>query len=249
MEGKEIILVIPGLVCLVYGWLVYRLRSGTATFGLWLFLGFAFLGAAAGMHFHILAGLPGFWSQIGSAVFVLLLLVFVIVEIFIVSGFFAGCPENLDYLIVLGAQVYGDGPSNVLKYRLDAACGYLLENRGTLCIVSGGQGPNEPCPEARVMCRYLMKNGVEEARIFMEEESTTTMENLANSSRYFDKERDTVGIVTNNFHLFRGMQLARKMGVKKVYGIPAGVRPLYLPNNMLRELFGVLKDLFYGNLL
>ncbi len=37
-------------------------------------------------------------------------------------------PDNLDYIIVLGAQVYKNGPSPVLKFRLDKAYEYLLQN-------------------------------------------------------------------------------------------------------------------------
>lgn len=33
--------------------------------------------------------------------------------------------DDLDYIIVLGAQVYKSGPSSVLKYRLDKAAEYL----------------------------------------------------------------------------------------------------------------------------
>lgn len=59
-----------------------------------------------------------------------------------------GWTRGLDYIIVLGAQVRKDGPSPVLKYRLDKAVEYLNENPDTVCIVSGGQGSNEPWSEA-----------------------------------------------------------------------------------------------------
>ena len=61
-----------------------------------------------------------------------------------ISQMHADGREGLDYIIVLGAQVRKDGPSPVLKYRLDKAVEYLNENPDTVCIVSGGQGSNEP---------------------------------------------------------------------------------------------------------
>lgn len=67
----------------------------------------------------------------------------------IIGEFSSTGKQNLDYMIVLGAQVHEDGPSVVLKYRLDAAIDYLNENPDTNCIVSGGQGANEPFPEAK----------------------------------------------------------------------------------------------------
>ena len=57
-----------------------------------------------------------------------------------------------------------------------------------------------------------------------------------------------MGIVTNNFHLFRGMRIARKAGIVNVCGIAADSNPLYLPNNMVRESLGLAKDFLAGNI-
>ena len=55
-------------------------------------------------------------------------------------------------------------------------------------------------------------------------------------------------IVTNNFHVTRGLALARKQGLTDVYAIAAPSDLLFLPNNMLREFFGLTKDFLLGNL-
>ena len=93
-------------------------------------------------------------------------------------------PDNLDYLIVLGAQVYKNGPSPVLKFRLDKAYEYLSANPETRCIVTGGQGSNEPFTEASCMADYLVKRGIDSGRIILEDKSTTTAQNLTNSNEY-----------------------------------------------------------------
>ena len=124
-----------------------------------------------------------------------------------------------------------------------------MENENTVCIVSGGQGSNEPCSEAEGMCRYLIERGIAPARILMEDKSTDTSENIAFSMQFLDKENDSVGVVTNNFHVFRGVHLARHMGIREVCGISAPSDVYFLLNNMVREFFGVMKDLVYGNLL
>ena len=82
----------------------------------------------------------------------------------------------------------------------------------------------------------------------MEDESLNTVENLTNSSMYFDKGTANVGIVTSNFHVFRSLRLAKKLGIRHVCGIAASVNPVYLPANMLREFLGVVKDFSYGSL-
>ena len=64
-------------------------------------------------------------------VFGLLLLVSVlVVEGVIVSVMFLTVEPDLDYLVVLGAQVKGTRPSLSLQYRIDSACEYLKENPG-----------------------------------------------------------------------------------------------------------------------
>ena len=82
---------------------------------------------------------------------------FLIIEGLIISQMHVAGPDNLDYLIVLGAQVYKNGPSPVLKFRLDKAYEYLSANPETRCIVTGGQGSNEPFTEASCMADYLVK--------------------------------------------------------------------------------------------
>jgi uncharacterized SAM-binding protein YcdF (DUF218 family) len=58
----------------------------------------------------------------------------------------------------------------------------------------------------------------------------------------------SVAIVTSNFHVTRGLALARKQGLTEAYAIAAPSTPLFLPNNMLREFFGLSKDFLLGNL-
>ena len=151
--------------------------------------------------------------------------------------------DGLDYIVVLGAQMRQNGPSVVLQYRLDEAIKYLNDNPDTICIVSGGQGYNEPCTEAQGMAEYLEKKGVPKVRILMETESTTTAQNISNSMQYI-REGATVGIVTNNFHMFRALQIAKQQGLTQVCGIAAKSKALYLPNNMLREYLAEIKYLF-----
>ena len=61
--------------------------------------------------------------------------------------------------------------------------------------------------------------------------------------RVFIEKGASVGIVTNDFHVFRAMQTAERAGLKNACAIAAGSSPLYLPNNMLREFFAEIKFL------
>ena len=149
----------------------------------------------------------------------------------------AKADENLDYIIVLGAQVRADGPSKVLKHRLNTAIDYLEKNPETICIVSGGQGDNEPCTEAQAMADYMEKD-----RLILEDKSKTTEQNIKYSKKYM-KDGASVGIITNDFHMFRAMQITKGEGLKSAKAIAADSNPLYLPNNMLREYLAEWKYL------
>ena len=166
----------------------------------------------------------------------------------ILSGISTEEKQNLDYIIVLGAQVREDGPSTILQDRLDAALSYLQENPETICIVSGGQGVNEPLSEAEGMSDYLIAHGILSERILLEDTSRNTVENIRNSKELISNSDGSVGIVTNNFHVFRAVQIAKAQGLGDVYGISAYSHPLNLPNNVLRECCGILKDWLFRNL-
>ncbi len=87
-------------------------------------------------------------------------------------------PENTN-VIVLGARVYSAERMSVsLSNRVERALSYLEENPESLCIVTGGQGRDEPCPEALAQKNALLAQGISEDRIFVEDQSSNTRENL-----------------------------------------------------------------------
>ena len=244
-----VVLCILGVACIAYGVTVMMIHSGTLFFAVWYVLGAMFLVAALATH-------AGWWSLLhpalrvlGAGALAVLLIVFGITQALILGQAGAKGEDGLDCIIVLGAQVRPDStPSSVLQYRLDAACEYLEANPGTRCIVSGGQGPNEPCAEAECMADYLRFNGIGDERIELEGRSQNTLQNIEYSMAFLDPATARVGIVTNDFHLFRATRIAQKAGIRHVCGISAYSVPWYQPNNMLREGMGIVKDFLAGNL-
>lgn len=230
------------MVCFVYAVMVFSTGSGTGFFAVWIALGLILLLAGLSVSMGVWQRVPAPVKKAAGGLIGIGFLLFVIVEGCVISQMHAPGKEGLDYILVLGAQVRKDGPSVVLKYRLDAAVQYLRDNPDTICIVSGGQGSNEPYPEAQGMALYLKEKGIDASRLLLEEESKTTEQNITNSKKLIPKGA-TVGIVTNNFHVFRAMQIARRCGLSESYGIAAGSSFRYLPNNMLREFFAEIKFL------
>lgn len=160
--------------------------------------------------------------------------------------------KDLEVLIVLGAQVRGTRVTNSLKRRLDRACAYLKEHPKTVAILSGGQGRGEDISEAFAMNDYLLECGIEQARLLMEDKSTTTWENLKFSFGLYgadflnsDLHGKKVGIVTNDFHVCRALMMAKKQGYKKVQGVPASSNPVLFLNYLVREFFACAQTLLY----
>ena len=244
---KKYILMFLGILSALYGILVLQVGSGTMFWLIWEAIGTFFLIWALLIQRDFLAS----HKKVKMIFHVLAAVAVVALGTFcsmIAGEFSATGRQELDYIIVLGAQVREDGPSVVLKYRLDAAIDYLNENSDTICIVSGGQGGNEPVSEAEGMADYLIENGIEKSRILLEDQSTNTVENIRNSKLLMKTPYNGVGIVTNNFHVFRAVQIAKVQGLEGACGIAADSNALYIPNNMLRECCGILKDWIMNNI-
>jgi uncharacterized SAM-binding protein YcdF (DUF218 family) len=147
-------------------------------------------------------------------------------------------------LIVLGSRVTGGRVSGVLKRRLDHALAqYRRQQPRPLLVVSGGQGADEPVSEASAMHAYLLRNGVAEADLVLEDRATTTEENLRYGMALLT-ERTTSGpvaAVTNNYHAFRAAVLARKLGMP-VDALGAPTPRHYLPSAFLREVVALMYE-------
>lgn len=229
-----------GIYCLGIGLFV---RFGSFFFLVWGVIG-CFFAAWAWVLTHpsVHERIPG-WARITFRVLVAAgALLLLIIEGMILSQFHAVAADGADYVVILGAQWRTSGPSYVLQKRLDRAIGYLEANPDTKVIVSGGQGYNEPISEAEGMKSYLTDAGIDPERILMEDQSTNTTQNLIFSSELLDPAEDSVVIVTNNFHMFRALAIAKKQGYAHVEGLAAGMYPITMPNNLLREACGVVKD-------
>lgn len=252
---------ILSLICLVY-WVV---MVSYASFG----TSFAVAWLAVGILFGVIAVL-GFldyrkiikmavWIKRSIVIFIsVCALFFAIVEGMIVAQMFKKPQENLEYVIVLGAQVRGTTITKTLRKRLDAAVEYLEANPDTVAIVSGGKGDGEDLSEAECMYDYMIENGIDSDRIIMEDKSTSTDENIrfsmaiieesyAQETGNTDGEEPDVGIITNNFHVYRTVKVCEKKGYE-VNGIAADSDNILFVNYMVREFFALVQYKLTGKI-
>lgn len=193
--------------------------------------------------------LKGGWHR------VLLTMILVFVAMVIILAVLCSCkiikgankkPEENATVVVLGCKVYGERPSLMLMERLDAAYDYLVAHPDAACVVSGGKGSDEDIPEAEAMYTYLVKKGIDPSRIYQEDKSTNTRENLTFSYEIIKENQleQTLAIATNEFHEYRAIYLANDLGL--VAGAVPGHTAWWLfPTYFTRELYGVLSQCFF----
>ena len=231
-----------------YGIFIMAAGSGSFFFLFWIVLALIAEGFLFCLKKNLFRHIPLWIRRICLSVISLLFALFLFLEFRIVSDFHPAINEQQDYLIVLGAQVYNGSVSTILRHRLDAAFDYLVENPETKAIVTGGQGYNEPYPEAEGMAAYLINRGISPERIIKEDKADNTVQNIEYSFAMIDPENDRICIVTNQFHVHRAMLLAKKAGAQHLSGIGAPSDPLYLLNNMVRESAALIKDWLIGRI-
>lgn len=119
-------------------------------------------------------------------------------------------------VVVLGCQVFPDGhPSLMLRGRINAAYDYLSAHPDAVCVASGGMDDSEPITEAQCIRDTLVSMGIDPGRIYPEDASTSTEENLAFSAEVIRREGlpTEVAIASDNFHQLRAGVWAEKNGL------------------------------------
>ena len=178
------------------------------------------------------------------------LVIFGITEAFIVSAS-RGNPESCaDYLVVLGAKVNRNGPSLALRSRINAAYDYLTAHPDCTAILSGGQGSNEPMTEAQCMFDELTAMGIDPDRLWLEDKSTNTWENLKFTLALVEQKTgskpDSIALLSSEFHLYRASLFADRFGLETV-GVPAKTTlPFLKINYYIREAAAVWYYILFG---
>ena len=155
-------------------------------------------------------------------------------------------PQEETTVVVLGCRVKNKKPSLALKERLDKTYQYLNENPKLQCILSGGQGANEEISEAKCMYQYLVSKGIDPHRLYQEDKSTSTRENILFSYQLIKKENlpKAITIITNEFHEYRAQTIARRLNIKS-YAISAHTAWWLFPTYFVREIFGIVYEFIF----
>lgn len=179
----------------------------------------------------------------GYAVFTLF---FAFESALIVNAINATPPSDAT-LVILGCSVNGETPSQMLRLRIDAAEKFMKENPESKAVLSGGQGPGEDITEALCMYRELTARGISPDRLYMEDRSTSTRENVAFSKEIILRENlnTKVAVVSNNFHLYRASLSVKEAGLE-FYSVSAFTPYPLLATYVMREYMGIIAQWVAG---
>lgn len=222
-----------GLLLLFFGIMPLQLNPGSIILLL------------AGLFFISSPKWPQKWRKNMLPLFLIgILAVTIYLGVLFYFGHCRGIPADLENetIVVLGCKVNGDRPSQMLRRRLDAAVEYLLANPDANCIVTGGQGYNETQSEASVMAAYLEQAGVEPSRIYLEDQSTNTRQNLefAQAIMAENQLNEDILIVSDGYHQFRAYLIANKLGMQSS-PLSGHTSWWLVPAYCVREIFSLIK--------
>ncbi len=153
--------------------------------------------------------------------------------------------------VVLGCKVNAGGvPSLMLETRLLAAKKYLNENPESYVIVTGGQGKDEPVAEGAAMKEWLVGHGIFADRIYVDDRSLDTKENLKNALDIINADKEgklssDIVVITNEFHLYRALKMAEEAGFNAA-SVSADTPCWLFPTFYVREMYGILQYWFFN---
>lgn len=155
------------------------------------------------------------------------------------------------YVFLLGGGIDKNGklPKPVML-RVRKTAEYMKLNEDALCVVTGGTLKWLPYPEAPELKRQLVKLGISEDRIFVEDQALDTIQNLQKGTEVLKSALglttrevldSPVVLVSSRYHLRRSQRLAHRMGFENVTGVGCRTPVFHLPMAYLREICAYVK--------
>ena len=128
--------------------------------------------------------------------------------------------KDVDCILILGAGIWGESPSPMLQDRLEEGIKLYNEGVAPKIIMSGDHG-REGYDEVNIMKEYAINKGIPSENIFMDHAGFSTYESIYRVKEIFDA--DNIIIVTQEYHLYRGLYIADKLGIS-AYGVNSDPR-------------------------
>lgn len=147
---------------------------------------------------------------------------------------------DVDCILVLGCKVGADGTlSHMLEDRLRQGVALYDLGAAPKLLMSGDHGTAE-YDEVDAMKRYAVDANIPSSDVFMDHAGFSTYESIYRAKEVFGVER--VIIVTQEYHLYRALMIARRMGLE-AYGVAVNYRTYVGQTSRdIREILARVKD-------
>lgn len=126
-----------------------------------------------------------------------------------------------DAIIVLGAYVDSNGNvCDMLNDRLEVAYEYYNKGFSKKVLLSGDHGEVD-YDEVNTMKKFMQDKGIKDEDIFLDHAGFSTYETMYRARDVFKAKK--VLIVTQKYHLYRAIYIARQLGLD-AYGVDAALQ-------------------------
>lgn len=123
------------------------------------------------------------------------------------------CREDV-MVCVLGKKLINEKPDEEYLLRLNRASHILNQDARSQVILLGGQTGKAKISEAYAGKKFLLKHNIDLSRIYLEEASINTLENIKNAIILLKEKDKKIVVVTNRYHLARVKQMAQGFGLE-----------------------------------
>ena len=163
----------------------------------------------------------------------------------VIIGSVINTAMETENVIVLGMALQNGKPQEDLILRLDTAQKYLANHPDATLILTGGNPDNNGLTEAGVMRELLLKSGVPDESMVLEDQATTTVENFKNVAKMIDTD-DTVVLISSDYHMDRAVRNAESAGFHNIKRLPAPSDPIRYGANVMWEVIMDIDDMTSG---
>ncbi|HMN10275.1 MAG TPA: YdcF family protein [Gemmatimonadaceae bacterium] len=145
-----------------------------------------------------------------------------------------------DAIVVLGAAQYMGRPSPVLKARLDHALELWQRGMAPHLILTGGMGTGDTTSEAAVGRVYMLRRGVPDSALLLENEGRSTAESLGGVARLVSaRHLGEVILVSDPFHMLRLQILSWRYDLRAV---PSPTKTSPISANRVESITYILSE-------
>lgn len=126
-------------------------------------------------------------------------------------------PSKSTIGVVLGAAVWSDKPSTLLIGRITKSRDLIKEKKISKIQLTGSNAPGE-ISEAEAAYNYALKLGIKKHLMVIEEETTSTTEQIRYIKKKFasSPKYEQIVIISDQFHLTRALEICKFFDVKAI---------------------------------